>query len=324
MADQFAIAVVVATRNRAGRLARLVTALEQQLGIASLEVVVVDDASTDDTWSTLMNLSDSSSLSLVPRRLEENAGPAHARNIGWKMARAPLVAFTDDDCVPQPGWLAALVRGLEDADLVQGCTLPNPDQRPLLGPFSRTIETTREWGFYETCNMGYRRAVLERVDGFDERFRYPFGEDTDLAWRAKEQGARSAFVADALVYHDISPSDFVAKLKDLRRREGLVLAVRAHPELRFRFPRRFFWQRSHPPAVLAALGLALAPVTAATGWRWLLVLYLVRPYVRYRMRVAPVGDPKSWPLVIPLTLVSDVAEIGVLAAASLRYRTLVL
>jgi GT2 family glycosyltransferase len=324
MSKEFRISVVVATHNRSGRLARLVDALEAQEGVAPFEVVVVDDASTDDTWSVLTGLARSAALTLVPRHLDANAGPAHARNVGWKAARAPLVAFTDDDCVPQPGWLAALVEGLQDAELVQGCTRPNPDQQSAMGPFSRTVETTREWGFYETCNMGYRRDVLERAGGFDERFRYPFGEDTDLAWRAKEQGAQSTFAADALVYHDISPSSFVAKLKDLPRREGLVLAVRAHPELRSRFPRRFFWQRSHPPAVLAAIGLAVAAVTPATRWRWLLVLYLVRPYLLYRMRDAPVGERGSWPVVIPLTLVSDLTEIGVLAAASVRYRTLVL
>src|SRR3954452_12468363 len=101
-----ALSVVVATRNRADRLPRLVRALEAQEGAPPFELVVIDDASTDATSTVLAQLAASSSMRIVAHRLVDQRGPAAARNAGWRSARGELVAFTDDDCEPQPGWLA--------------------------------------------------------------------------------------------------------------------------------------------------------------------------------------------------------------------------
>jgi GT2 family glycosyltransferase len=318
------VSVVVATHQRRQLLARLVAAVEAQQLDAPYELVVVDDASSDGTWAELERLARQSPVPLTPLRLERNAGPATARNAGWRRARAPLIAFTDDDCVPQPGWLDALVAALADAELVQGATLPAPEQVGNHGPFSRTLEVRAENGYYQTCNMGYRRELLEALGGFDERFRHPAGEDTDLAWRARERGARTAFAADAVVHHDVRPSSFTVHLRDLWRWEGVVLTLRLHPQLRSHIHRRWWLRRSHPPAVLAVAGV----VAAAGGrrpWVRLAALALLVPYVRYRATVAPLrGGPRRRLAVIPLALASDLTEVGVMAIASARYRTLVL
>jgi GT2 family glycosyltransferase len=259
------------------------------------------------------------------RRLEQQSGPATARDVGWRAAKAPLVAFTDDDCVPQPGWLRALVDGLTHADIVQGQTLPDPVQRADHGPFSRTLEVTGESGFYQTCNMGYRRAVLEGVGGFDRSYRYPAGEDVDLAWRAIEAGASTRFVPDALVHHDVRPSSLLTHLRDTRRWEGIVLLVRRHPDLRRMFHRRWFWKPAHPPAIAALAGLLLVAASGGSGRRRVAGLALLAPYIRYRTRVLPIHPGRRRRYVyVPAGLVSDLAEVGVLAAASARYRTLLL
>ncbi|HEY2557514.1 MAG TPA: glycosyltransferase family 2 protein, partial [Diaminobutyricibacter sp.] len=128
MATEPAISVVVATHNRAGLLPRLVAALEAQEPCGPFEVVVVDDGSTDETFTVLEDLARVTPLDLVPVRMTRNGGPAAARNAGWQRARAPLVAFTDDDCTPQPGWLARLLDDLDRFDVVQGRTVPDPEQ----------------------------------------------------------------------------------------------------------------------------------------------------------------------------------------------------
>src|SRR4051812_244886 len=89
--------VVVATRNRAALLPRLVAALEAQAGAPAFEVVLVDDASHDHTPTTLEQLTESASVPVRHLRLDENRGPATARNAGWRAARGELIAFTDDD-----------------------------------------------------------------------------------------------------------------------------------------------------------------------------------------------------------------------------------
>jgi glycosyltransferase involved in cell wall biosynthesis len=308
-------------------LARLVTAFEAQDVGVPFEVVIVDDASTDGTWDELGRLAARSPLTLVLLRHERNRGPAATRNTGWQAARGRIVAFTDDDCQPQSGWLAALLIGLETADLVVGATLPHPAQLKGQHAFSRTINVTRETGNYETCNIAYRRGLLHRLGGFDEGYRFPAGEDTDLGWRARESGARTAFVPDALVYHDVHRLGFVGHLRDTLRWEGVVRLVRDHPQLRAHLHSRWVWRPSHPPAVLAGAGLAAyAPVARRHG-RWAAAAVVVGsglPYLRYRTRRVPLPGGRRSFAAIPLALVADIFEVGVMAVASARYRTLVL
>jgi len=318
------VAVVVPTCNRAGLLERLVAALASQRGAPQFEVVIVDDASTDDTRAVLQRLRADGELLITTERLDENRGPAAARNKGWRTASAPIVAFTDDDCVPDPGWLRALLSALDDVDIVQGRTVPDPAQQHRRGPFSRTLEIESETGFYQTANVAYRREWLEQLDGFDERYRFPAGEDTDLAWRAKQAGARTRFASDAVVYHDVRPSSFFTHLRDVRRWEGVVLLAREVPATRATCHSRWFWRPSHPPALLAGVGLALALSTRGRLGR-LVGLLAVLPYVRYRLVRHPLAERKSTRLsTLPLSLVSDLAEVGVLTVASVRYRCLLL
>jgi glycosyltransferase involved in cell wall biosynthesis len=316
--------VVVATHNRAHLLDRLIRALEQQAGVGPFEIFIVDDASTDDTWSVLQRLSTTTRLPLTPLRLAANAGPATARNAGWRAARAPAVVFTDDDCVPQPGWLASLLRGLSTAELVQGRTIAMPERESGRGPFARSLWVHEESGLYETCNMAYRRSVLERVGGFDEGFALPFGEDIDLGWRAKEGGARSSFDRDALVHHDVFPSRYLAYVRDKKRRAGLVRAISRHPGIRDQLHSRYFYEASHPRALLAALGIVIGLVRRKPAG-WLVALLFLVPYARYRTIDEPLPcRRKNLAPVMVLALVADLVEIGVIVRSSIRYRTFLL
>jgi GT2 family glycosyltransferase len=182
-----------------------------------------------------------------------------------------------------------------------------------------------EDGHYATCNVAYRRTALELVDGFDEAFARPYGEDIDLAWRAIDAGATTTFADDAVVEHDVRPSSFRAHLRDVRRRDGLVLAIRKHPRLRAQLPYRGYARPTHVPlaGLLGAAGFwLLAPTSApraaalagAAGWY---------AYVCRRWRPAP---PKRWQWIpaLPLAVLADVIEAGVMIRASLHYRTVVL
>jgi GT2 family glycosyltransferase len=196
-----AVAVVVATRDRAARLAELLESLRgQTLARERFEVIVVDDGSRDGTAALLASADD---VRVVTRAV--GAGPAAARNEGWRVARASLVAFTDDDCVATPGWLEALVGAClaRPGAIVQGRTAPREDERDRLGPFSRSLWV--DGGpYYQTCNIAYPRELLERLGGFDADA-FPFvGEDTDLAWRAIESGASVAYEPSAVVHHAVA------------------------------------------------------------------------------------------------------------------------
>ena len=325
--------MVVATHNRGGLLPRLVEALRTQEAVAAFEVVFVDDASTDGTDRVLAGIAAEWAAVRVVR-LAQNLGPAGARNAGWRAARGDIVAFTDDDCIPQPGWLAELVGGFASADVVQGRTLGNPTQ-PREGWFAWSPETAEANGFYETCNIAYRRSLLEAVDGFDDEFRThasrardrgayvapAWGEDTDLALRVLATGARATFVPEAVVWHDVKPGRLADRLRDLPRRGGVVAAVKRHPELRRAFHSPVFSQRAHAYVLVASVGAALVAGRPTDVRRWAAAAALALPWARERGQYYP---RSVWPRVLPQWFVVDVADVAVMAAASVRNRTLFL
>jgi GT2 family glycosyltransferase len=312
------VAVVVPTRNRAGSLVRLVAALEAQtIGREAFEVVIVDDGSTDDTPTALAQLAAHSSLSMRMERNPERLGPAMARNRGWRSTDAPVIAFTDDDCVPDPDWLLAGVKALDGRPrIVVGRTQPPDDQRSFSGePYSLTlaVDSAR---FLETCNVFYRRRDIEAVGGFDERFRRPSGEDTHLGIRIIEQGAETVFEDKAIVYHDVRHGSFRSAFRETLRWTDLPLVLAGRPwARRGRTHRLLFWKPTHPSAILAAVGIGI-------GIRWRPALLLLLPWLRQRLITIPVCEQPGRRLRhLPGALALDLCEVAVMARGSIRHRT---
>lgn len=317
---EYVAAVVVSTRDRADRLPRLVDALAAQRDVSGrFEVVIVDDGSTDRTPEVLAELASAHRVALQVRRHERSRGPAAGRNTGWRATDAPVIAFTDDDCVPQPGWLASGLQAMgEGRHIVVGRTAPDPDQLVHDGPFARTV-SNEGIRFYETCNIFYRRDDLARVDGFDERFTRPGGEDIDLAFRVLAHGVEAIFEPDAEVLHDVRPSRFVLAAREALRWTGVPLFFRKHPEARPLYLKHgVFWKRSHERVLLAALGVALAPRTPVA-------LALTLPWLRSQLgRRSPDEDRIDRVRAIPGNLAVDLLEVVTMLRGSLTHRTLVI
>ncbi len=137
------------------------------------------------------------------------AGPAAARNVGWRSSGAEWIVFLDDDVIPDPDWPARLLEDLGGSCSEVGANggrlrVPVPkDRRPT--DWERNVKglETARW---ITADMAYRRSVLEELDGFDERFPRAYREDADLGLRAIaagyriERGRRS-------VAHPVRPAD---------------------------------------------------------------------------------------------------------------------
>jgi GT2 family glycosyltransferase len=316
------VSVVCSTYQRASRLPPLLAALEQQtLGTDRFEVVIVDNGTTDDTAAVLERLASSTTLDLRVVRVDVNRGPARGRNAGWRAAQAPIIAFTDDDCVPAPGWLeAGLAAAAPGNVVVVGRTKPNPDQEGNRGPFSRT-QDIRDARHLQTCNIFYARADLEAVGGFDERIAAKGGEDTDLGWRILDRGVLAVFAEDAVVHHDVSPSSFRAAVREAVTWVDLPRVAKTHPaRARALQPLGIFWKRSHPPCLLALAGVAAAGAT-----RRPVLLVAAVPWVRYRLRKAPIGRGRRQAVQhLPHAFVIDTLEIVTMARGSVRHRTLLL
>jgi cellulose synthase/poly-beta-1,6-N-acetylglucosamine synthase-like glycosyltransferase len=200
-----AVSVVIPTYNRARSLDRLLTALAAcDMPAGGAEVIVVDDGSSDDTGDVVR-------ASAVGARYvrQENRGPAAARNTGWRLARAPVVAFTDDDTLPDRRWLVDLLAELSshpELAAVGGRVLPL--RRGFMADYVQLDRVVghgadeRGVRFLITANAAYRTEVLRDVDGFDERFPMAAGEDTDLSFRVTRNGGRLGVTTSAMVLHD--------------------------------------------------------------------------------------------------------------------------
>lgn len=312
------VSVVVSTYNRPARLARLLAGLRAQaLPRESFEVIVVDNGSTGRVTEEVLSEEQAlGELRLVSVRHAITRGPAGGRNSGWSLARAPLVAFTDDDCVPGPRWLsAALAVCAQRPDaVIQGRTVPDPGELAHDGLLSHTQRIERLGPWYETCNILYPLRVLESLGGFDESFgTLPAGEDTDLAWRALEAGHATAFAPEAVVYHAVQRLGARGMLRVAARWTAAARLFADHPQLRAMLDRGVFWNVWHYLVWRSLLAL-LAP-----AWlrRMLLTMHLLQ--LRKRARGAGAG---AW--AVPFLLVHDLVECWAIARGGARYRTLVL
>ena len=318
MSDAPLISVAVSTRDRAGRLERLLESLRAQTFAGPFEVVVVDDGSSDRTPEVLEAELARGELRLRTLRQPRSLGPAGARNAGWRASGGEIVAFPHDDCVAVPGWLDAIAAAAQASPgaIVQGTTMPDPGELDGLGVFSRTLEVTELGPFFQTCNISYPRALLEELDGFDEAtFATPGGEDTDLAWRAIERGADAVLAEDARVHHAVNHYGVIGTLRFPLRWTDTMAVFGRHAHLRERLHRGIFWKRSHELLLRALLGAALAR-------RFPPAALLAYPYLRDVVRrTRRAGSP---PTHAPFVAAQDVVEVYATVRGAARHRVLVL
>jgi glycosyltransferase involved in cell wall biosynthesis len=312
------ISVVVPTYRRSRNLPRLVAALEAQtVSTSRFEVLIVDNGSDDDTAAVLKGLAARTSLHLRPLRIEDNHGPAPARNLGWQSARGEYVAFTDDDCVPRPDWLEqalASCRATADLGVLQGAALrPAGDHEYSLGTVYR--ETLGPSPYFEGCNLVFPRAVLARTGGFDETYHFG-GEDTAAGWSAIELGGQWLFDETCAVEHDIGQRPFKWHMMMAWREGNLVDVAARHPSLR----REGFWRPwAHRPSNVAFAVAAVATLVAVRKpislLAWLPWLWLRRPATR---------APEAFARELGWRFVNDAVVFAGMANASVRNRTVVL
>jgi glycosyltransferase involved in cell wall biosynthesis len=181
------LSVVIPT---SGRPESLLTCLDRLKD--ATEIIVTDDGA--ETTQELTQQFSNAKWVRGPRR-----GPAANRNNGSRYATGDWLAFVDDDCVPDSSWLLEVQRATKDSDVVEGKTIC-PDQADgLLEEVVENLNGDSLW----SCNLAIRRDLFDELNGFDEDFLEPGGEDLEFGWRVKQRRLRVRFAARAVVQHPV-------------------------------------------------------------------------------------------------------------------------
>jgi GT2 family glycosyltransferase len=190
------ISVIIPTRHRNDLLAQCLARLapeRQTLAADSYEVIVTDDGSQSTAQDFLAQNFPWVRWVCGPRK-----GPAANRNNGARHAAGDWIAFTDDDCLPDPEWLAAFEAAIQPDVLVyEGKTTCLAG---ISGPlYEAPLNLTG--GCLWSCNMMLDRRTFERFGGFDEAFPTAWAEDVEFSTRLSRAGLKMQFVPEAAVDH---------------------------------------------------------------------------------------------------------------------------
>jgi len=266
MIEAKSASIIIPTFNGSSRIVNCLDALKEQVAGLSVEILVVDDGSTDNIAEV---------VALYPEvRLisQSNAGPAAARNRGALEASGKILLFTDDDCVPTPDWLDAMLAPFRDSEVVGAKGAYLTRQTALAARFVqveyedkyRLMAGLQSIDFIDTYSAAFVRDRFLEMNGYDTSFPVACAEDVELSYRMSACGWRMKFVPAAIVYHT-HPDTFSSYLKKKYKFAfWRVLAVRKNPSKGVKdshTPQIMKLQLLFAPALLVGLicDLALRP-----------------------------------------------------------------
>ena len=265
------VSIVIPTFNGAQRIGKCLDALSKQLPPRPVEILVVDDGSTDNTVEVVSSYPGTRVLS------QRNAGPAAARNRGAFESRGKLILFTDDDCIPTPDWLDAMLAPFADPEIVGVKGTYRTSQSSLVARFVqleyedkyRLMVDLATIDFIDTYSAGFRRERFLEMRGFDTSFPAACAEDVELSYRMSARGWQMRFVPSATVWH--THPDTLGKYlrKKYKFAYWRILAVRKNPSKGIKdshTPQMMKLQLLFAPALLlgVVLDLAVRPVVPDT------------------------------------------------------------
>lgn len=261
------VTLVIPARNATRTIRACLDAVEAvrtRAGSRLDRVILVDDGSTDGTAEAARE----HGVEIVAGA---GRGPAAARNLGWRRATTPLVWFLDSDCVCEPEALERLLAHLDGSDRervagVGGTYSIAPDATLLERLIHEEIVVRHarmpvETDFLATFDVLYRREVLERFGGFDER--YITAEDAEFGFRLLDEGWRLRFERGSVVRH--FHANRLTKYLRMQRTHG-YWRVLLHLERPGRGRNAYSGVLDHlQPFLAAALPAALLVAVAAAG-----------------------------------------------------------
>jgi glycosyltransferase involved in cell wall biosynthesis len=224
------VSVVMATYQRPKLLLRCIDALlEQQYDKNHFEIIVVSDG-PDPKTAKALEIYKNSPVALTFLSLAKKGGPAAARNLGWKNANAELIAFTDDDCIPNQFWIYNLWMNYKNQRnqnaAFSGRTIVPIPSRPT--DYQRNIANL-ETAEFITANCACTKNALQKAGGLDERFTMAWREDSDLQFKFIELGIPLYKVPEARIIHPVRKAKWGVCIKDERKGIFNALLFKKYP-----------------------------------------------------------------------------------------------
>jgi glycosyltransferase involved in cell wall biosynthesis len=303
------ISIVIPTYQRPALLRRCLDALSRQiLTDETYEVIVVSDgfdAATARMIALFKKTHPDFPLSFYAT--STHSGPAAARNFGWRHAHAELIAFTDDDCIPDSRWVASLLMSYRSSNkpyaVFTGRTHVPISDRPT--DYERNIAYLERAEFI-TANCACTKNVLTLVDGFDERFKMAWREDTDLQFKLMENDIPIIVVATAHVIHPVRKHRWTDYLRDERKGLFNALLYKKYPKLykakiQKHGPLNYYFIAA---TLIATLGGALLGSSMVTWlgfffWSLTTVLFIIKRLRNTSHALEHVGEMIVTSIVIP-------------------------
>jgi GT2 family glycosyltransferase len=222
------VSVVIVSREKIDSLFKTIEGLaNQSLPKSKFEVIIVDDGSEKQDLSLLAKKFKNRFSSIRVIR-QDKCGLAAGRNLGVKEAKSKIIAFTDNDCLPEKNWLANLLSKFNDPQVagVEGKIITDYPKRL----FTSAPENIGG-GLFTGANTAYKKEIIQKAGYYDEKMAF-WREDSEFAFRAMKFG-KIVFASDAIVYHPLRKDSMSNSFRYLFFLRNDFFCILRHPKQSF-------------------------------------------------------------------------------------------
>jgi GT2 family glycosyltransferase len=246
------VSILIPTHNRAASLRRLLDSLEASAGLEQtpVEIIVVNNHSTDATPQLLMEVSAKNRRFAIIALEELRQGKSRALNLGLGRATGSFVLLLDDDVSVDTLCVAEHIAAYEDGsfDAIQGKVLAGLDPQGQPANMARLREyniplvdhgdAPCELRGFTGTNISLKREVFEKAGLFDTRLgpgASGFSEDTEYSRRIRENGFKIGYAPRAIIYHELNPERYGSSYnRNVQFRQGISRSIYRKDSLIFR------------------------------------------------------------------------------------------
>jgi glycosyltransferase involved in cell wall biosynthesis len=224
------ISVVIPTFRRPDLLRRCLHSLqEQNFAEKNHEVIIASDGPDEETKKTVAEFSVTDKR-FVYLQMPKKKGPATARNFGWQHAKGILIAFTDDDTLPDKNWLNNIwmaYQGEKEIAYTGKIKVPVSNSPTDYEKNTAGLESAE----FATANCCCTKAALEKTGGFDERFSMAWREDSDLEFKLMLHQIPIVYLPAAIVIHPVRKVEWGVSIKEQKKGMFNALLYKKYPQL---------------------------------------------------------------------------------------------